>query len=289
MELGLGTAQFGLPYGVMTGRAQVVDEDVSAILECAVEAGIRVMDTAVAYGQGQEKLGSYLGRNASRQDLRIVTKTAPNLRQHKDVGEKLLSDLQTSLKCLKQNKIYALLVHDVGDILEKSDRHAIVCALEAAKESGLVSKIGFSAYDGPDIETVLTDWIPDLIQLPVNILDQRLVRDGSVDRLKQLGIEIHLRSAFLQGVVLASPSTLPDFLAPLAPILSQLREIGDPLELALAYLRTQTAADVVIVGAHQEIQLRQITRAWEQPTHECDFGKFQIDDIELVDPRRWPE
>ena len=72
VRLGLGSAQFGLDYGVTNLRGQTTPADVAELLRIAGHAGVRVIDTAPAYGSSEETIGACL---PSEHHFRIVTKT----------------------------------------------------------------------------------------------------------------------------------------------------------------------------------------------------------------------
>ena len=113
-----------------------------------------------------------------------------------------------SLKNLKQKKAYGLLIHDIGEI-EHKQFDTLLIELARLKRQGLVKKIGVSVYNSQQIDYVLDNFSIDLIQLPINILDQRLINDESLVKLKKHNVEIHARSALLQGLLLMSINTIP--------------------------------------------------------------------------------
>src|SRR5262249_42525666 len=173
----------------------------------ALAAGIDLFDTAAAYGESEAVLGHALG---SRDDVRIVSKL-PALSSER-IGEAEIEHyrgvLRRSLGALKRRSIYGLLLHRPDD-LRKPGAERLVALLEELKGTALVAKIGISAYDCAQID-LAPDRLPlDAVQVPVNLLDQRLLRDGTLDRLKRRNVEVHARSAFLQGALLAEPSRLP--------------------------------------------------------------------------------
>lgn len=288
MELALGTVQFGLPYGAAAGNTLVTPSNTERILEQAVESSIRIFDTALAYGESQKRLGAFLTRSGNK-GLRVITKTRAKLRYATNPGAALEDDLASSLRDLEQSSIYGLLIHDVDDICSFASRSSLLESLTKVKQRGLVSKIGFSSYSAEEIDEVLRYWLPDIIQVPVNVLDQRLVESCTIQRIKDLGIEIHIRSAFLQGIALMEPNSLPNHLEPLRATIREIRDFGCPMEVALGFLKTQTPADVIIVGVHSEEQLTEIIRIWERMPAECDYRRFAVSNPALIDPRQWPQ
>ena len=59
MTIILGSAQFGLNYGITNKKGKVSEQELVKILELAAESGITTIDTAPAYGSSEETLGKY--------------------------------------------------------------------------------------------------------------------------------------------------------------------------------------------------------------------------------------
>jgi aryl-alcohol dehydrogenase-like predicted oxidoreductase len=162
------------------------------------------------------------------------------------------------------------------------------------KRAGTVAKIGVSAYDRAQIDLALDRLPLDTVQVPVNLLDQRLLQDGTLDRLERGNVEIHARSAFLQGALLADPANLP---AHFARHLDRLRAIGAAAEraglsrlaLCLRFVLAQPAVDRVIVGVTSLAELRQVVDAATEATPLPDgLATLASDDPHLVNPSLWP-
>src|SRR5262249_52069673 len=156
--------------------------EAEAIVETALAAGIDLFDTAAAYGGSEGVLGQALG---SRDDVCIVSKL-PALSSER-IGEVEIAayrgTLQRSLAALRRRSIYGLLLHRPDD-LRKPGAERLVALLADLKRADLVAKIGISAYDRAQIELALDRLPIDAVQVPVNLLDQRLLRDGTLERLK---------------------------------------------------------------------------------------------------------
>jgi aryl-alcohol dehydrogenase-like predicted oxidoreductase len=170
----------------------------------------------------------------------------------------------------------------------------LVILLEELKSAGTVVKIGVSAYDRTQIDLALDRLALDAVQVPVNLLDQRLLRDGTLDRLKRRNVEVHARSAFLQGALLAEPTRLPGHFA---PHLDRLRAVGvaaeraglSRLALCLRFVLDQPAIDRVIVGVTGVAELKQILAAATDATPlPSGLTTLASDDPRLVNPALWP-
>jgi len=291
-RLGIGTAQFGLDYGISNARGQCPPEEVARILDFAREAGVHTIDTAALYGGAEEALGRSLPR---AHPFAIVTKTPPFAPEGAadDHVEILESTFQRSLDRLRQDRIYALLAHRADDLLGPAGGRLIEAMLRL-KDSGRVAKVGASVYDGRQVDALLARHPIDVVQLPLSILDQRLVRGGQVARLKAAGVEVHVRSIFLQGLLLMDVSRLPPYFERFRPRLeayhARARESGlTPLQAALSFVLRVEGVDTVIVGVASLEDLRQIVASAPADLGPAlGFSDLACADEDLVNPSRWP-
>jgi aryl-alcohol dehydrogenase-like predicted oxidoreductase len=298
--LGLGTAQLGLPYGISNRGGQPSEAEAEAILRCALDRGVHVVDTAPAYGEAEALLGRLLPAGA---DIRLVTKTAPLAGAEvraADVGE-VRRSAERSLERLRRDRLDGLLVHHGSDLaLPGGERLAE--ELIGLRDAGIASRIGVSVYDRDEVDIARKLLPLDIVQLPLNVLDQRLLRDGTLAELREEGVEVHARSAFLQGLLLMDPEELPARLAatgePLRRYHELRRRLGlTPIEAALGFVRDTGAVDVALIGANSAGELEECAPALrgrgapglrEHPAPSLDYAPFALDDPNLIDPRQWP-
>ena len=285
-ELGLGAAQFGLDYGVSNPRGRVPEDEVRLILDTAAANQVSVVDTAPAYGDSERILGQSWPFPSP---FRAVTKTLP-------IGEgieRVITRARRSLEKMGLSRGYAVLVHSAEDLLGP-DGAELWRRLQGLKDEGLFQKIGVSCYANDEPACLARRFRPDLVQLPCSLLDQRLSRDGTMRALADLGVEIHLRSVFLQGLLFLDRDQLPPALGDAGPRLSRIRralaEAGaDPLQAALAYAQTRPEASTVIVGVTSAAELRAILAASAAPAPRLDWSQLALDHPVALDPRRWNE
>jgi aryl-alcohol dehydrogenase-like predicted oxidoreductase len=291
-KLGLGTVQFGLAYGVTNARGQVPTAEAGTILESALAAGIDLFDTAAAYGNSESVLGQAL---AARGEVRIVSKLPPLAGERIGAAEieQCRAAVRHSLAQLRRPSLYGLLLHRPDD-LRKPGAERLAALLAELKSAGTVVRIGISAYDRAQIDLALDRLPLDLVQVPVNLLDQHLLQDGTLDRLKRGQVEVHARSAFLQGALLAEPAALPGHFAPYRERLSAVGRAAaraglSRLALCLRFVLAQSAIDRVIVGVTSVAELQQILAA---ATNDAllpdDLAVLASDDPHLVNPALWP-
>lgn len=291
MRLGLGTVQFGLDYGVNNPTGQTLPDEVGTILDLAVASGIRDFDTAALYGNSESVLGQFSDK---LEKTRIVTKTPhfTNATDGADARAQLRAGFRMSCQNLCVDAVYGLLIHGVDDLLGPFGGD-LVAEMEALKREGRIKAYGFSAYTGQQIDAVLARYDIDMVQLPLNVFDQRLIVGGQLAALKARNVEIFARSLFLQGILLMDPQATPAHFTPIRKHLQGYHEAvwaagSDPLAAALAFVDQTEAVDVGLVGVNASNQLQEILDARAHPVA-IDFSVFAIDDPKFVDPTRWPK
>lgn len=281
MELALGTVQFGLPYGIAGRGARVPEDEVRAILRRAFELGIRVLDTAAAYGDIEGRLC----RLTTGLSFSIVTKLPP---VPAEVPPSNISGWAAKAVCTAAQGLGSafagLLFHRAEDLL--GDRGPVLwnaCA-ELAKDHGV--PLGVSCYDPGILDRLRSRYPIELAQLPANAFDQRL-RGRPRDRFMQ----IHLRSVFLQGLLLmpveAASAQVPAAAASLALWHDWCvnREM-QPLTAALGIAKGMTSASHCVVGVDDLRQLEAIASAWQQAPA-LQAPELAVADADVFDPRRW--
>lgn len=203
MRIALGTVQFGLPYGIANQTGQVARSEAKAMLQLAAANSIDTLDTAIAYGESETRLGE-----AGVQSFNVVTKLPAIPASCHDVNGWVREQVGLSLCRLDLTRVYGLLLHRSDDLLGNNGA-MLWHALEELRDVDLVQKIGVSVYAPSEIEAVTSLYKVDLVQAPFNIVDRRLSTSGWLDRLKSKGVEVHTRSAFLQGLLLMSRTAIP--------------------------------------------------------------------------------
>lgn len=290
MKLGLGTVQFGLDYGISNKKGQTSQDQVKEILLLAELSNTTLLDTSCAYGNSESIIGNYSNHNK----FDIVTKTPVfnrNIIKQIDANE-LTRSFNNSLSNLQINQVYGLLTHGPEDLLKPGGSY-LFNAMKTLKSEGKVNKIGSSVYNQKQIEDLVNIFDIDLIQLPFNILDQRFLHDGTFDFLKQNNIEIHVRSAFLQGLLFIPLSQLPEFFQPIKPTLIRLKHKLSSLNLspaqaALAFINQTPQIDRIICGVNTAEQLQELTKAINTTIDHEDFYQFAINELKFIDPSQWP-
>lgn len=285
MKLALGTVQFGLEYGIANKDGRVTLGEAQSILAHAWASGVSMLDTAIGYGDSEQRLGEI-----GVQQWELVSKLLPVPEGCNDISRWVAEEMAGSLRRLKVKGLYGLLLHRPGQLLEKGGDE-LYRAMQRLRQDGLVRKIGVSIYDPSELDALCDRYQFDLVQAPFNLLDRRLIDSGWMARLKQQDIELHVRSAFLQGLLLMSAGDRPvkfdRWGALWARYDAWLKDTGiSPLQACLRYAMSFTEISKVVVGVDSLGQLKEILQAAEgaMPIVPEDI---QTNDIDLLNPACW--
>tara|TARA_R110000868_G_scaffold45808_5_gene151688 strand:- start:36496 stop:37383 length:888 start_codon:yes stop_codon:yes gene_type:complete len=284
-KLALGTVQFGLAYGVANRQGQVSVEEVGFILDEARHAGVVTLDTAIAYGESESVLGQH-----DLKDFTIVTKLPEMPANCNDVAGWVETELTGSLARLGVASVDSLLLHRPMQLLEANGEN-LFKALISLREYGSVRRIGVSVYSPEELTELASRYDFDLVQAPFNVLDKRLDESGWLDRMVTNGTDLHVRSVFMQGLLLMSEFERPEKFAPWAEQWSLWQEWLDqaqltPLQACLRHALRMQQIERVVVGVDSLSQWREILQAaaGDCPSIPEDLG---CTDVKLLNPALW--
>ena len=279
----LGGAQLGLPYGILNGGETLSREEVARILDTAVDHGIDSIDTAIAYGQSESIIGE-----TSQNRFKIISKLPPLPVDISNVSEWVHSQVQGSLSRLKCTSLDALLLHRPQDLTgaQGAELYAAIGSLMAEK---MIHRFGVSIYSPDDLEGIIGTFDIHVVQAPLNVFDRRIL--GVTDQLSALNIEVHVRSVFLQGVLIASPKDRPQRFEPwsehFALFDEWVRSSGvSAMACCLGFALQQPGIAKLVIGTTSAESLDEIMNSipnsvLEVPTH------LQSSVEQLIDPRFW--
>ena len=292
-KLCLGTAQFGQVYGITNTSGQVSEATVGKILAEAEKSGINWLDTAQAYGNAEAVLGHQL---PTHHHFHLVSKlpaqSKPEFNTHDaDIWEQ---SFFTSCQRLSVTSLDSLLLHSPAD-LSKPGGHHLEHWLLGLRERRLVKRLGISIYSAEDLE-MLNPALLDLVQLPLSLYDQRMLQDGTINRLRSEGTTIHIRSVYLQGLLLTPAQKWPTWVNPQVRARQQkLQELAEQrncqlIDLALGFARDQEEIDGVVLGICSVQELTELTEAWSRrsPWIQNEWKNWALHDPIILDPREWP-
>jgi aryl-alcohol dehydrogenase-like predicted oxidoreductase len=282
-KLIIGTVQFGMAYGVANRNGQVQREEARAILSRIREAGVQTLDTAIVYGESEKVLGE-----VGVGDWRVISKLPPLPANESSIQKWVQSSVEGSLARLKMSRLHGLLFHNPDD-LQGMHGLALYKAVQLLKEQGLVKKIGISIYSPDELPSLCEKFHFDIVQAPFNVLDRRIVTSGWAQKLKAMGTEIHVRSVFLQGLLLMNQR--PAAFAKWATLWQDWdqwleKTSVSALKASLNFALQEPAIDHVVIGVESESQLSEILASVDDrsplpPPH------LISQDLDLITPSRW--
>lgn len=284
MKLALGTVQFGMDYGISNTNGQVSSEEVGKILTMARSHNIDMLDTGNVYGSAEQVIGQQV--RDKYLDFNIVDKV-PDL---ETLGLTISDALKQSLERLQMDKLYGLMLHNAADLTDQTYKE--LCAL---KDQGLVDKIGISVYHPKPTFELEERYALDLVQLPMNLFDQRFFETGCLDWLKEKGVEIHARSIFLQGLLLMDFHQTPPYFHPYKPLFDKLNALCKQtglsrLAASLTIAHQHNNIDRLVFGVCSVEQLEQVLQAYEEAAHsEFDSSELSCHEEGLISPFLWPD
>ena len=278
----LGTVQFGVNYGINNSGGQVPLEEVCRILKIAEECGVKTLDTSAGYGQSEFVLGKAM--KESQTHFNVVSK-------YPKTDHGVRETFAESIKQLGVDQLYGYLVH-----LFKcyEDNPAIFDEMTALKKEGKIQKVGFSLYNVNQLQFLLDRDVKfDILQFPYNIFDRQF--EPYMPKLVEMGVEIHTRSAFLQGLFFKDVSTLPEKLQPLKPYLEALHQYsgkgGITIEqVAFGYVLANEYVKGALIGVdnHRQLESNLKVASHHLSQKDIDFIKsIEIKEKEFLNPVNW--
>jgi len=254
----LGTAQLGMQYGIANKLGKLDSIQAFKVLDEAIKHGIKSFDTAAGYGDSEKLLGEYFFKRNLDYDIEIITKldvliTDPNIK--KDLAiKKAENSIKRSLDRLKINNIPVLLFHRYNDLMWQN--HIIIDYL---KKKDYLKKIGVSVYTPDEALTAMQVNGISVIQIPTNLLDLRFIKKGVFDIAKKKGIQIYIRSIFLQGLILINIDDIPSFLNDGKIYIKQLKKLCNNKmhELTFSFLKSIKGNVNIIIGCECPEQVKE--------------------------------
>ena len=279
----LGGAQLGLPYGILNGGETLSREEVARILDTAFGHGIDSIDTAIAYGQSE----SIIGETAQNR-FKVISKLPPIPSSVSNVSEWVHTQVDASLSRLKCTSLDALLLHRPQDLtgIHGAELYDAISSLKIEK---IIHRFGVSIYEPDELADIIGKFDIDVVQAPFNVFDRRIL--GVIDQLAALNIELHVRSVFLQGVLIAGPAGRPQRFEPWSEHFALFDEwvhsTGmSAMACCLGFALQQPGIAKLVIGATSSESLAEIMTSipntpLEVPAH------LQSSIEQLIDPRVW--
>jgi len=282
-KLGFGAAQFGLDTAP-SARGRSAEQEAGDILLIAARAGLPVFDASGASQRGETILGDLIPRPTP---YRVAIR-CPRPERGPDAVE---AEILATLQRLKMQSVDTILVASASDLLGVHGP-ALWDRLKMLRDTGFCRRLGLSLYASDDPLGMARRFRPDVMQAPASLLDQRLLIDGTLADIAALGVEVHLRSIFLHGLLFLPPDRVPAQLKGAAGRLSRARRMiaegrSDPLQAALGFALSRPEASAVLVGVTSAAEMSAVIAAASSPPPDLDWDDMALDDPVALDPRRW--
>ena len=281
----LGSANFNQSYGIK--KNLIREKQIKKLFNLAKSNGIKTIDTSPLYGESEKIIG-----RLNNKRFKIISKIPrpPKKIKKNDVQKWLKNTVTTSLRNLRIKKFECLLIHHADSLLGKNG-YEIYREIKNMKKSNISNKIGISVYDFRLLGKILKKFKFDLIQAPLNILDQRLIQTGWLKELKKRKIEVHARSIFLQGILLLKHNQLPKKLKQLNKNWIKWeawlkKNKLSPLQACLSFVFNQHQLDGIVLGFNNTKQLKQILKLKKVKSN-LSLPVLNMKNKKLIDPRTW--
>ena len=279
----LGGAQLGLPYGILNGGETLSREEVARILDTAAGHGIDAIDTAIAYGQSESVIGE-----TAQNRFKIISKLPPIPSEVSNVSQWVRTQIDASLSRLKCTSLDALLLHRSQDLTEAHGAE-LYAAISSLKVEKIIQRFGVSIYAPGELTGIIGTFDIDVVQAPLNVFDRRIL--GVIDQLTALNIEVHVRSVFLQGVLIAKPEHRPQRFQPWSEHFARFDEwvlsTGlSAMACCLGFALQQSGVTKLVIGTTSPESLTEIMTSIPKMKLEVP-ADLQSSSEQLIDPRVW--
>ena len=280
----LGTVQLGMNYGISNTAGVTTHVEAKKIFKLAKENNLNFLDTAINYGNSENIIGITSGFN-------VITKL-PMIPKNLSLNEVELwinKQIYCSLERLKIDKLYGILLHFPEQLFDANGRK-IFEALSKLKKNKKSDKIGISVYSTKVAEDIINSYEIDIVQMPFNLIDQELLRSGILPIMKKRNIELHVRSIFLQGLLLIDKKDFPQKFSKWSNIFDNwyewlIDENISPLDACLSFVDSFNEINKIIIGINSSQQLKQILRCISKK--DLKFPEMYSNDKKLINPSNW--
>ena len=274
-KLGLGASQLGLDQPPSQPRGRSPEREAADAMQIAARAGLTILDAQVSFGRAETVIGNLMPRPSP---FRVMIKAG-----RADRGPDSVEDeARAALRRLRLDKADTIMVQSAGELCCPQGA-AMWDRLKKLRDEGLFAKIGVSVFASDEPVALTRRFRPDIVQAPASLLDQRLIVSGALAEIAGLGVEVHLRSIFLQGLLFLPPDRMPVALRGASGPLSRVRRMiaegrSDPLQAALGFALSRPEARHVIVGVASAAELQAVIAASASPPPDLDWDEMALED-----------
>lgn len=281
-RLVLGCARFSGKYGV-NSRKDIGFTELRKIF-VKNKKFIKEIDTAITYENANKKL-SKIPLNK----IRVSSKIPKLDLSEKTYETKIIKKVKNHAKHLNIRKFEVLYLHEPKQILKKSG-WKVIKVLKKIKKLKLTRKIGITVYTPKELKNMVKKFKPDVVQIPINILDRRFLKSELLKFLKKKDIKIYVRSIFLQGLLVKNFSKLPGYFNKWKKIFISLKKWSDnkklsKVETCLSICKFLPKKSKIIFGVENDIQFKDFLKSIKIKSFPPK--KIFSNDEKLINPSKW--
>jgi aryl-alcohol dehydrogenase-like predicted oxidoreductase len=281
----LGTAQFGANYGISNTSGNLLIDEATKIINHLRNANIQYIDTAINYSQSQLILSQI-----DLTDLKVISKIPSFDNINLSSKNKVINLIEESISRIGISNYHALLLHRPQQLLSE-EKEKIVKLLDMIRKKNYATKLGISIYNPIHLNKLLELYPFDIVQAPLNILDNRILYNGYIELLKKKKIEFHARSIFLQGLLLLSNNSIPfkdDGFQEIFTIWHKWLKTNSlsPIEACIRFLYQIEEVDNIIIGVQSLKQLKEILKIKKNKISSLPNWPSRIDE-KIINPSMW--
>ena len=284
----LGTAQFSGNYGITKKNSFLAENEAHKILKTLLSKKLKHLDTSIDYENSLNKINSFNFNN-----WQITTKMDPKKLDFSSEQNLYLS-VENQIKLIKQNSsiktIKNLLIRNSNMILTPKGK-ILYRVLKKIKRNKLIINFGYSIYSFKNLEKIIINFRPDLIQCPYNVFDRRIENIKIKSLLKKKKIKIQARSIFLQGVLLKKIHQLPKFFHKWKKLFLNFEnsiKINKltALSLCFNFVNNNKDIDEILIGVQSNKELKEILNI-ELKRKILISKELFNPSLKLIDPTKW--
>lgn len=283
--LGVGTATFIQQYGLKSGGWQRPE---TTLLRRAVERGVRYLDTAASYGDGELVIGE-MGGLLDDCNVRVCTKIEVTPAA---TAADIVRGVEASLARLRRSAIDTVMAHSASRSALQNP--SLPAAWSDVKARGLAGRTGASTYGVEDACLALGMDTCDVVQIEYSILNQEVVRAAAA--VKRPGQELVVRSVLCKGLLTTRRDAAPDAAQPVQDTIDHIEALAERWhftlpELAIRFALDTPGVDVVLVGVGTAEELTTaLAAADREPLDDAQMQTLRGCDrstLDSVHPERW--
>jgi len=264
-KLTLGTVALGMNYGISNTEGKPTSEKSFEIFLTALNLGINTIDTARIYGDAESLIGSFLSQGRKEPIINLITKfviSNDNLANIELARKQVYESIRSSCNFLKLKQVPVCLFHKANGQNMDLLMEVLPVIFEDLKNDGLIDLAGVSIYNPNGEEMFLEHPVFEAFQVPVNVFDQRIIRNGMLQHMQQENKIVFARSVYLQGLFFLSPDELKGNLVNARPYILALQDLAKQAgmsiaQLAFSYVRDLEAITSIVFGATTELQVKE--------------------------------